>query len=101
DYGPALPNNFFCFGFNLNKNSFLSFMIFENTLENIKLFCPEIVPVIDDRNLTIDVMSLLPPRIELLVSKNSVEALRGYNTQVVYQCHTHFFSASTTFLLNN
>ena len=51
-------------------------MIFENTLENIKLFCPEMAPVIDDRNLTIDVMSLLPPRIELLVSKNSVEALR-------------------------
>ncbi len=101
DYGPALPNNFFCFAFNLNKNTFLSFMIFENTLENIKLFCPEIAPVIDDRNLTIDVMSLLPPRIELLVSKNNIEALRGYNTQVVYQCHNHFFSASTSFLLNN
>ena len=101
DYGPALPNNFFCFAFNLNKNTFLSFMIFENTLENIKLFCPEMAPVIDDRNLTIDVMSLLPPRIELLVSKNNIEALRGYNTQVVYQCHNHFFSASTSFLLNN
>lgn len=101
DYGPALPKDFFCFAFNLNKNTFITFKIFENTLENIKALCPHLVPLIDNFNQEIDIMSLMPPRIEILVVKDNLEILKGYNSQVIYQCHSAFFGASTSFLCNN
>jgi hypothetical protein len=101
DFGPALPKDFFCLVFNLNKNTFISFKIFENTLENLKALCPHLVPLIDKLNKEVDIISLMPPRIEILVVKENVEALKGYNTQVIYQCHSSFFGAATSFFYNN
>ncbi|MDC4016167.1 hypothetical protein K3F74_17230, partial [Acinetobacter baumannii] len=101
DFGPSLPKDFFCFAFNLNKNTFISFKIYENTIENLKALCPHLVPLIDNLNKEVDVISLLPPRIEILVVKDNIEALKGYNTQVIYQCHSSFYCSSTNFLCNN
>ncbi|MDV7581570.1 hypothetical protein R4795_15190 [Acinetobacter baumannii] len=101
DFGPALPKDFFCFAFNLNKNTFISFKIYENTIENLKALFPHLVPLIDNLNKEVDVISLMPPRIEILVVKDNIEALKGYNTQVIYQCHSSFYCSSTNFLCNN
>ncbi|WP_336964099.1 hypothetical protein [Acinetobacter pittii] len=100
DYGPALPKGFFCFAFNLNKNTFISFNIFENTIENLKAYCPQFTPILETFEQQ-DITEYLPPRIEVLVVKDNIEALKGYNTQVIYQCHSSFYGASASFLCNN
>lgn len=97
DFSEALPGNNFGYEFNLTKNAFIHFIFAENSLDNLSKLAdiPEnLTHIMKKRGINkLQIPSL---KIDKFVNEDSL--FRAYNSRVIYQCHTNFYTANKGFL---
>lgn len=96
DLSKALLDNNFGYEFNLTRNAFISFTFVENDLDNLARFIniPEnLIAIMKERGIS----KLEVPSLEINKCVNDDTFFSAYNSRVIYQCHTHFYAANTSF----
>ncbi|UDQ98687.1 hypothetical protein AAEX28_01040 [Lentisphaerota bacterium WC36G] len=61
---------------NISKNSFMSFAMFPITI-------------------SIEILEQKFQNLSIIVKENHLDYLRAYNQRILYNCHNHFYAAST------
>ncbi|WP_374528451.1 hypothetical protein [Acinetobacter sp.] len=97
DYSALYDNRPFAMAFNLNKNTFLTVVIKNNSLDELISEYPDMRPVLE--NLKEKGQSqFIQSGIDLQVFYNKLEFLKSYNSNVMFQCHKNFYGSTVNFL---
>lgn len=93
DLSEALPGNTVGYEFNLTKNAFMNIIFADNNLEAIPNIPAHIIKTFKKQGIN----KIIQPSIRIHKISDNDQLFGAYNARVIYQCHRHFYAASTSF----
>lgn len=93
DLSEALPDDTVGYEFNLTKNAFMNIIFADNNLEAIPNIPDHIIKTFKKQGIN----KIIQPSIRIHKISDNDQLFGAYNSRVIYQCHRHFYAASTSF----